>query len=130
MGILPANPAWLRAFPLDGLPFTDADVIRLLDELESKGVVHLFEHNSTVLMAIDPFPGNRDGNERYGPRRRPSIGATHAPEIAASRLISNPDAIPAAPSDIDAPSDPSVADPIQDDDFPEDFLEPPQNDPV
>lgn len=126
MGILPANPAWLRAFPLDGLPFTDAEVIRLLDELESKGVVHLFEHRGTVLMAIDPFPGNRDGNERYGPRRRPSGDPIPTSDIAPSRLISNPGAIRAAPVDLDAPSDL----PVEDDDFPEDFLEPPQNDPV
>jgi len=127
LGILPANPAWLRAFPLDGMQITDADVIRLLDELESKGVVHLFEHKGTVLMAIDPFPGNRDGNERYGPRKRPTFGVAQDTEKARSPLISNRGANAADPGDFSGP-EPTPA--IEDDDFPDDFLEPPQNDPI
>lgn len=120
-------------------------MIRVLDELEKKQVVHFFEHHGTVLMAIDPFPGDRVGNERYGPRRRPSSGAAHTPEIAATQPTASPGASAAyldtvkhvvaetarkldqsLVGDLDAPRDL----PVEDDDFPDDFLEPPKNDPV
>ena len=116
------------------MPFTDAEVIRLLDELETKGVIHLFEYKGSTLMAIDPFPGDRTGivgkNERYGPRRRPTFGTTETTSEARTRPISKPGAIHVAPSDPEAPVDPIQPDDDLPDDFPEDFLEPPKNDPV
>lgn len=126
MGISPASPAWIRAHPLDGTTTTDAEVIRVLDELEKKQVVHFFEHHGTVLMAIDPFPGDRVGNERYGPRKHPMRPPTFVPPVDDSPPILNPGAIQAAPRDLDPPRDL----PVEDDDFPDDFLEPPKNDPV